>query len=61
MNVIDTWWFEKSYENWWIMLINLKFKLYQTFYIDSLPCYLFVSLSDRVLQGADEIASNKAS
>jgi len=36
------WWFEKLYETWWIMFINLQLKLYRNIYIASLPCSLFV-------------------
>ena len=62
--LIDTWWFEKLYETWWIMFIKLKLKLYRNIYIASLPCYLFVFVSLSVMigfyTGANEIAGNRA-
>jgi len=61
--LIDTCWFEKLYETWWIVFINLKFKLYRNIYIASLPCSLFVFVSLSVMivfyTGADEVTGNK--
>ena len=62
--LIDTWWFKKLYETWWIMFINLKLKLYKKNYIASLPCSLFVFVSLFVMivfyMGAYEVAGNRA-
>ena len=49
----------------WILLINLKLKLYRNFYIVGLPCslFVFVSLSMMIVfyTGVDEVAGNRVS
>jgi len=61
--LIDTWWFEKLYETWLIMLINLKLKFYRNFYKASLSFYLFVFVYLFVMivlyTEEDEIAGNR--
>jgi len=58
-------WFEKLYETWWIMFINLKLKLYSNVCITSLLCSLFVFVFFNMwwsckYMRADEVTCNKA-
>jgi len=64
--LINTWWFEKLYETWLIMFINLKLELYRNFCIASLPfalfcvCFLYSVMIVLIYTGAYEVAGDRA-